>query len=53
MYLYSSSAFIVIYVIYLVVALSGQAIHSRLIGSYPIAETVKTQKELEEKQENE
>lgn len=32
------AAFILIYVIYLIVALTGQAIYSRALGEYPIAE---------------
>lgn len=36
---YGSLAFILIYVIYLVVALTGQAIYSRALGEYPIADS--------------
>ena len=46
---YGSLAFIIIYVIYLFVALSGQAIHARLRGEYPIEEaTLRQQERLQE-----
>lgn len=44
---YGSLAFIVIYAVYLVVALTGQAVHSKLRGSYPLAETAQTNSEKE------
>lgn len=47
------TAFIVIYVIYLIVALSGQAIHSRLLGNYAIAESMEASEQFKEKQANE
>lgn len=49
---YESLTFILIYVIYLIVALSGQAIHSRLLGNYSIAERQGLE-QMEEKTKNE
>lgn len=47
------AAFILIYVIYLIVALSGQAVHSRLQGNYAIAERQIESQFEEEKSKNE
>lgn len=43
-------AFIIIYVIYLIVALSGQAIYARMQGNYAISET-QAENNLQEKTE--